>query len=215
MKSLSSAVERIVPVLVAACCLMALATAPAHAATGIAIDFLPASKIWLTGNSTLHPFSCTAGTWHIAATLTPIGPATTIDQSPAGWSHHVRLSALSVEIPVKALASGDALMDTNMFTSLQAAKYPTIRFDMLQTTLSEAANGKAVADVGGRLTIAAARRPTTVQANGQMVAGNLHVWGQTNVSMAAYGVTPPALLFGAVKVDDGIVVHFDLLARTK
>jgi hypothetical protein len=211
----SLAAKRFGPILVASCCLLVSAPQAARATQGTAAEFLPESKIWLTGNSTIHPFTCTAGSFHIAATLQPIPPATVIDQTPAGWSHHIRVSALSVVIPVKSLASGDSLMDLNIFKSLQASRYPTIRFDLQKATLHEIANGQAEAGLSGKLSIAAAKRATTVLANGQMIGGNLHVWGQTNISMAEYGVSPPALLFGAVKVDDAIVVHFDLLARTK
>ena len=102
-----------------------------------------------------------------------------------------------VRIPVSGLRSGEAGMDKNTRAAMKAAEFPDIVFRM---TKYEA--GK----LDGELTIAGRTRPVTldVELEGRRVRGAYAL------KMSDYGIKPPSLMLGAIKVRDAVTVRFDL-----
>ena len=95
--------RRLLPALVLlALCPPALAAAPAP------IHFLPSSRIWLTGTSTLHPFSCEARQWHVAASL---APALAKDGPWPGHDAYVCGPAAMTEAAVERLVASGVARD--------------------------------------------------------------------------------------------------------
>jgi polyisoprenoid-binding protein YceI len=149
------------------------------------VTFAPTSKIWLEGDSTLHRYHSTATQWSIHA--------------------DGELRALTVEIPVRGLKSGEGALDDNLYKALKADRFPTIRFAATHGRIQ----GKQL-EAAGQLTVAGVTRPVTVHASGDAT----HVTGTVELAMSRFGVQPPVLLAGAIKCSDKIVVRFDLAGST-
>ncbi len=172
----------------------------AMAAPGV--DFQPASKLWLEGNSTLHAYKSTAKNLQITATVTPSKDVMISD-----------ITELEVTIPVKSLKSGDGALDGNMYNAMNADKHPTVRFVMrnAKLTVTEAGNIEVTAD--GSLTIAGQERTTKLVAKGDFDGTTLRITGSKDLLMTDFGVKPPELMFGAIKTDNKIVVKYDLVGK--
>src|SRR5689334_21280185 len=85
----------------------------------------PQSRVWLTGDSTLHPYTSTATAVDFIAAL----------QRPAAESPNLAtrlaesdISSFTVTIPVAYLKSGEKGLDKNMHKALKSEKFPTIEF---------------------------------------------------------------------------------------
>lgn len=171
-----------------------LAWAPASRADQPSrIVFLPESKLWLEGNSTLHPYQSRAQQWQIASPTTPGAP----------WV---------ITIPVRGLKSGEGALDDNMYRTLNADQFPTIRF--VSKTCRLRITGAAVEAVAeGRLALAGAERTVSVVATGTMAGETVRLSGEKELKMTDFGVNPPVLLGGMIRCSDRIVVHYDLVGR--
>lgn len=181
------------------------ATAVSPAAALPAVKFLPTSKIWLDGESNIHPYRSEATQWQVKATAS-------MDPQRTGGP---RLADLEVVIVVKGLKSGNGGLDDQMYKALKAERFPTIRFSPGKGTLGISATGQVDARSDGQLAVAGVIRPTVVQAVGSVKGANFHVTGRKELSMRDFGIVPPALLFGAITCSDRIVIHFDLLGKVE
>ncbi|HEY9722962.1 MAG TPA: YceI family protein [Oscillatoriaceae cyanobacterium] len=171
------------------------------------VTFASESKLWLTGDSTLHRYSSQATEWHIAVTLPESTQNSPAERLARGFSH------LEIDVPVGALKSGEGLLDTNMAHALKSDRYPTIRFSADRGTVSVSPAGDVQARADGTLLVAGVERPADVEASGRLEGDTLHLTGSKTLSMKAFDVAPPTLFLGTVRVADPIEVHFDLTAR--
>jgi polyisoprenoid-binding protein YceI len=163
------------------------------------VTFGADSKLWIEGDSTLHRYHSTARSWQLNATMAP-------DQS--GFT---RLEAV---VPVKELKSGDGGLDKNMYATLKADQFPSIRFTLSRGKL-KGAGPNVQADAEGRLTIAGVDRPVTLHAEGTLTGTTLHLTGVKELKMSEFGITPPVMMMGAITCSDAIEVHYDLVGQVK
>ena len=151
------------------------------------------SALWLAGDSTLHPFTSRTSQLKLNAVLdaqeASAAPAKDVVQEILQQDG---LKTFNLSIPVEALKSGHSGLDKNMYKALNSRECPSIDFQMLHYEV--ACRQKAV-------TLEAALTPEP---------GALRVQGTYPLLMTDYGVTPPRLMLGAIKVKDEVVVHYDL-----
>lgn len=69
------------------------------------------------------------------------------------------------------------------------------------------------ADLTGALEVAGVEKPTTLHAEGRLDDGVFRVSGRKTLSMKAFGVEPPVLLLGAIRVADAIVIRYELAIK--
>ena len=62
----------------------------------------------------------------------------------------------------------------------------------------------------GQLTIAGVQKDVALTGTAQPQADTLVMNGQYDLRMSDYGIKPPTLLLGAIKVADPVVIHFHL-----
>jgi polyisoprenoid-binding protein YceI len=167
------------------------------------LSFGAGSRVWLEGDSTLHPYKATATQFDAVADVTA--------QTPDA----VRLSDLSVSIPVRNLKSGENGLDDNMYKALQASRYPTIRFSAPAAVVRVAGSGSAVAEIKGRLSIAGVDRDVLLQASGMRSGGTWRLSGSEPLNMSQYGIEPPVLFGGLIKCTDRITVRFELVGQVR
>jgi hypothetical protein len=193
-----------------ACWLVAAATlAAAEAAAPMAsLVLAPGSRLWLTGDSTLHAYAINATKVEAAARLDrPLaeGPAEARAAIAGG-----ELKSLTVAVPIEDLKSGEGGLDKNMRKALKQEATPVIRFTLVDYKTEEAKDGGLVVKARGRLSIAGVEKDALVEGACRFGPDGVEVTGAKDLLMSDFGVKPPTLMFGAVKTADKIIVHFDL-----
>lgn len=113
----------------------------------------------------------------------------------------------AVTVPVKGLVSPHKRMDKLTYEALKADKHPEIHYKLKSLTPIEGGKVRAAGDV----TIAGETRPLEMEVvaavNG---SGELVVAGSVPLTMTDFGMKPPSLMLGAIKVGDDVQVEFSL-----
>jgi polyisoprenoid-binding protein YceI len=101
-------------------------------------------------------------------------------------------------------------MDRNMYKAVGADAHPMIRFRASDLRARHLGGNRYDVHASGQLTMAGKSRDIDVHGAGSLQDGNFHFEGTRDLLLSDYGVQPPVLLMGAIKVADRVVVHFDL-----
>jgi polyisoprenoid-binding protein YceI len=183
--------------------LLAVMVATAGAARALAtLSVQAGSRVWVEGTSTVRGYRCEST--RVAGTASMESAAADV----AAVTATVRGGEVSV--PVASLDCRNGTMNGHLQRALKAAEAPTLRFRM---TAAEAGANGAVTLVG-ELGIAGQERPVRVPATvTQAEGGQLRVAGRLPLRMTDYGVKPPTLMLGTMRVHDPVTVHFDVLLR--
>jgi hypothetical protein len=192
--------------------LLALAPAVIRAETApAAVGLGPGSELGLKGTSTMHDYESITSKVQLkflrdAAQADPADVAA-LD----AWLKAGGLKGLELAVPVTTLHSKKDGLDKNMYKALRATEFAEIRFAMDGSQFGTARGDTLPVTATGTLTVTDQKRPVTVQ--GQLVRTDQGVWliGTHPMKMSEYGIKPPKMMMGALKVHDPIVVHFRLL----
>jgi len=185
----------------------------ADAGVQIATSLGPGSELWLEGKSTLHDFE--SRTSETTLTLAR-DPAATAPADLEAFAQLIRSGALrTVElgVPVKSLKSDKSGLDKNLWKYLKSDAHPMIRFRLLRYTVAPAG---AVGDTmqihaEGTLEVAGIRRPDTLEARAYRAAQGVWLEGNEPLLMSQFGIRPPSMMLGTLRVADRIVVRYRLL----
>lgn len=166
------------------------------------------SRLVLEGSSNVAGWRCSGttleGGMEIAAPLTEIGDIGEWIASPT-----FRLS-----IPVTTLRCGNGRMERDMYRALRSQTHPTIefRFVKLVGNVKQASGGTWRAKIAGVLSLAGATRNIVVDVDARRIAPErIQLRAKLPLRMTDFRITPPTALFGAIKANDDLVVHFDLV----
>ncbi|MFY0524356.1 YceI family protein [Archangium gephyra] len=195
--------KRLVPIF-----MMALAW-PGMAAAQSNVELLPSGELAIDGKSTVRDFTCQAKGMEARFTPGEAGGELTLEQL-TGALREVRL-----EIPTSKLDCANGTMNEHMYGALLMAQHPTIRFRMSGYEAGAAKDGQVPLRIRGELTMAGVTRPIDLVAHATSApAGKLRVQGRYLLRMTDWGVRPPTLMLGTLKVGDSVVIRFDFaLAR--
>jgi polyisoprenoid-binding protein YceI len=152
------------------------------------------SKIWFDGTSNVRSFSC-------AAKKLDLDVTTAADATPMNL-----VKSASLSIPVALIDCNNGTMNGHMREALKADKNPTITWKMS----SYKVEGTTV-EISGTLTIAGKENPIVLRGTGVAENGTVTLKGTKLLKMTDYGVKPPSLMFGTMKVADAVTVSFDLV----
>lgn len=178
------------------------ASALAHAQAP-AVKLQPGAELVIDGKSTVRDFSCRAK--ELSAQLTPGAPdaALTLEKL-AGAVGEVRL-----EIPAKALDCANGTMNEHMLEALKAEEHPTILLRLTGYEVGPVAEGLAPLKLKGELTFAGQTRPVSFNASARPTEdGGLRVEGRYTLKMTDWGVKPPSLMLGTMKVREAVLIRF-------
>jgi polyisoprenoid-binding protein YceI len=174
----------------------ATAAPPSTPAPAVHTVTLHATKVWITGTSNLHDWSCNVR-----------NPNPQIDVQKASVPPGVLPTGVKLVIPVQTLACGNDTMDGKLREALDAEHDPDITFTL--TTAKPLGSGDKVL-ARGRLHIKATGRDVAFVAHVTVSGGSVQVNADVPVQMSEYGVTPPKALLGMLETGDQVVVHFNL-----
>jgi polyisoprenoid-binding protein YceI len=162
------------------------------------------SRLWFDGTSTVRAWTCTAE--QIESKIdaeTGMSDAVLDGRKVAG--------SLEVTFPVEKLECRNGTMNEHMRKALVATKYPEITFTLSGYNLMK---GTPVSGtVQGTLTMNGQTHPIAVPVQFARADGALRVTGKVPVKMTEWGVQPPRLMLGTLKVGDAVTVQFDLLLQ--
>jgi polyisoprenoid-binding protein YceI len=158
--------------------------------------FAPESKLWIEGDSNLHPWSCQA---------TSPEAQIEIDTSAPELARR-----LSLSLQVNGLECGSGKMNDKLRDALNADTHPVIEYRL---TKSERVPGDALQlKATGELTLNGNTRPITFTVDVVLDPdGTARASGSVDILMTDFGVDPPtALIF--LKTYDLVTVKFEIHA---
>lgn len=160
------------------------------------------SELWIAGSSNVNDFNCNVEEYdsHVSP------PAEEEDQME-----------VEVDIVVDSFECGKKRMNRDLYETLQGGKHPTINF-IYQSTEEMTYNDHEELyhlTIRGNLTVAGHSKEIQLQMQVQLFDdGTIEVRGSTDLNMTDYNIEPPTALFGLVKVDNTLTVHFKLKASS-
>lgn len=176
-----------------------------------AIKLTEPSKIWLIGSVGPVEFSCDIGSF--------------ITKGIVPWSENSGSSGdvsgrvvLDIVIPVARVDCGNNLMNHDLRRAMRAKEYPQIAFSLLSHALTssykDAEKGAPFSiESTGNLTISGVTRVEKILVKGQFRPdSSFQISGTYRIDMVDFGIKPPIGLFGMVKVDRYLTIHFDVIA---
>jgi polyisoprenoid-binding protein YceI len=182
-----------------------LAAAPLGPANEITLQ--PESKLWVDGTSTVRAFTCS--TTGFTAKIESENP-----QSIAALMLGTKVVRTVVaDFPTDKLDCRNGTMNEHMRKAIKAEDNPTIEFrlgsyDMLTS------EGQIKGQLRGTLVMGGVEKPVVIDATAKPEGeGRLRVAGTTKLRMTEWGLKPPTLMFGTMKVNENVQVGFDLLLK--
>lgn len=171
------------------------------------MDLQPESRIWVEGTSTVRSFSCTAEV--VDANVATTRPGATA----AVFTGEKAVSSVDVRIPAAKLDCRNGTMNGHMLKAINADAAPLIAFQLKSYDLNGTGDA-AKAKLTGTLSLGGTTRPVSIDA-GLMQApdGAMRVKGSHDIRLTEYGLKPPSLMMGSMRVGDVVKVNFDLLLK--
>jgi len=181
-------------------------SSPANGRAALVIQ--PDSRLWFEGTSTVRDFRCEATRMDGAVEVDAAKPSIAVVDLQ-GSVRSVRL-----DIAVADLDCRNGTMNDHMRKALKADQNPGIAYRMTNYQLQVQGNGEGLAKLEGDLTIAGTTKPVTLDVVVTPGAdGTLKVQGSKEIVMTDFGVNPPKLMMGTLKVNPRVVVHFDVVLK--
>jgi hypothetical protein len=172
---------------VLAAALVAAAAGPALAQPGT-VDFT------ISGTSTIRGWSCSAKG---AVAVTPGAPGAAAPGFPSG------VQAATLTVLHKDITCANDEMTEHMHQAMKSDTFKEIVF-----RLEKYAPSGASVDVSGSMTILGVTKPVTVPLTLTPGAAGVEVEGATSLDMTAYGVEPPVVMLGMLRVRPQIRIEF-------
>jgi polyisoprenoid-binding protein YceI len=170
------------------------------------------SKLWLTGSSTLHEFTCKASKLSATFDLDAERGNAAGGDAVVGLIRAKAVHSMVVIVDVAGLHSGKDGLDRNMYKALQADKHPRIRFRMAGYDLSDVGPSHDMnIDAQGTLEVAGVEREIHVVATARREGDRVRMTGSAPLRMTQFNIKPPTMMMGAMRTSDAVVVHFDLV----
>jgi polyisoprenoid-binding protein YceI len=107
-------------------------------------------------------------------------------------------------------------MNDHMWNALERDDHPRIQFRMESYSATPAEGGTVQLELRGELEMAGATHPITLMAVAtESPNGGLQVSGMHELNMTRWGVRPPRLMLGTLRVREDVQVHFDLAVSSR
>ena len=171
------------------------------------MDLQPESRLWVEGTSTVRSFKCIAAV--VEAEVATTKPAA----ASALFAGDMAISSVAVRIPAARLDCQNGTMNGHMRKAIKADAAPAIAFKLTSYELLDT-DATVSTTMTGTLTLGGVTRPVAIDADlVQGTDGSLRVTGSHGLRMTEYGLKPPSLMMGSMKVGDLVKVNFDLLLK--
>ena len=148
----------------------------------------------VSGTSTVRGWTCSVqGTAQVTAGSSAPVP---------GFATGVQSAALTV--PVADFECPDEMMTEHLFEAMQPAEYAEITFELESYEASSAG-----AEASGALTIHGVTQPVSFPISLTPSGAGVEIAGEVGLDMTTYGVEPPVVMLGLMRVRPEIRIEFD------
>ena len=173
----------------------------------VQLTLQPQSTLTVSGTSTVRSFSC------VATTFTTSVATSGTDAIAGVLAGEKAVTGAEFSVTAAALDCKNGTMNNHMRKALKAAEHPTIAFRLTGYESAKAADG-ARGSVTGVLSLGGVQKPITMMGGATAAEGGaLRVTGTHEIRMTEYGLKPPTLMMGTMKVGEKVTVAFDLLLK--
>ncbi len=188
-----------------------IALSAALAATAIPVTLGPKSTLQVFGSSTMHAWELTS----VESKVTVHRAEGATGNDWIALAKAGQVSGVDVVVPVATLHSEKSGLDKNMLKTMKAKEFPDVTVHLEKFTPAGASGDTLKLTAEGTMTIAGSTKPVTL--NGRMVAGNGGVWlsGDYAMKMSTFGIQPPTMMMGAIKVGDPVTIKYQLLLMNR
>lgn len=152
-------------------------------------------RLWFDGRATLGDFTGT--TTSVTGRLTGGADLGEV----RGW----------VEAPVGTLVTGNDRRDRDLRTSMGAAEFPTLRFDLTGLVVAERMADTTVVQLDGSFTLHGVTRSAKIPARLVLGERRYHLWAATPLNLKDYAIGGLSKMLGLLRMSEDIVVHIDLV----
>jgi polyisoprenoid-binding protein YceI len=167
----------------------------------------PKSRLWVEGTSTVRGFTCKAATFDVGVDASaPAAAAAILNGEKA-------VTSVTVTVPTAKLDCGNGTMNEHMLKALKAKDAPTIEFALSSYEMVKGTSGMQ-GKLTGTLTMGGVKKPITLDAIATEDPAGLRVAGTHEVRMTEFGLKPPTLMMGTMKVNERVKVNFDLYLKS-
>ena len=156
----------------------------------------PDSRLWVEGGSTVRDWKCTAMAINSTIEANDNADVSTL------------VTKAQVNVPVAKLECGNGKMNDHMRKALKAETNADIQFALRSY--------KMVGNSGtlyGTLTIAGTPKEIEIPATITDEGGTVRVKATKQIKMTEWGVKPPSLMMGTMKVKEVVTVGFDVTLK--
>jgi hypothetical protein len=190
-----------------------LATAQLSAQTApagtVAIDAAPGSSLTIRGSTTI------GARWHCASTEIASTVTLSVEPSGDGEAPLTTVRGVTIRMPVSGLRCQSGPMERAMLHAMRADQdsASTVIVGRFAAHLSSVvhATEPSGAHLDGTLTVAGVERPVVLVASIQpQPDGSILVRSSVPLTLSTFAISPPSLLFGAVRARDEITIEVDL-----
>lgn len=182
----------------------AAATAGAQAASAIRLRLEPGTELSIEGTSNVHGFTCKTN--KINAYI-DVDPAYTKDLTRVARP----IASVKVNIAVKSLKCGNGKMDENMYNTLKADENQLIKYTLSGYDILDGSATTFAAKTTGTLTILGKDKVVEMKIDAaRLNEAKATAHGEQTLLMTDFGIKPPTLMFGTMKVGNEIKVKFNL-----
>lgn len=165
------------------------------AAAAMPLSFQSGSRVWVSGTSTVRSWRCEST--QVSGSAQAAGTELT----------QVAQSSGEITLPVSSLDCRNGTMNGHMRNALKAAQNPTLRF----RATSVAVSSEGAVRMTGPLTIAGQTHEVTINGTAARENGRLRVTGSKQINMTDFGVAPPRLMAGTMRVHPPVTIGFDVV----
>jgi polyisoprenoid-binding protein YceI len=159
-----------------------------------------ASKLTVSGTSTVHDWEIEAEDFNCEATISVDGNSI------------ADIRKIDFVCPVENLKSGNKLMDNKTYKALNSNKYPEINFQVNNSEVKT--TDKTKLGVKGTLTINNTKKELNLVFTAEPVNDNtIKVKGEVPLKMSDFGIVPPTAMMGTMKTGDDIKVTYEILLK--
>lgn len=173
------------------------------------ITILAGSKIYLEGTTNVSSFRC-----HCEDYFEPI--QIELESEPA----HFVFRKAHLRMTTRKLNCQNEKINRDMYLALKSEAYPFIRVELLDNWFDQNETRKLNTwfNVKARikLTITNVTKEIYIQGTAKrLTADTYELKGSKFILMSAFGIDPPQAMFGMIRVNDSIGLHFYLKVRAE
>ncbi|PHN07325.1 YceI family protein [Flavilitoribacter nigricans] len=167
----------------------------------------PSSQLRLEGVTNVNRFSCDCSDNF---------PKDTYELIQDNRPFIINLRNTDFRLATNKLDCGRKGINNDLRKALKADSFPFIRIEVQTIRLPEGAGEISSTawteiPVKTQITIAGTRRPLHLSVEAKALGDDYYqLRSRTEVAMSDFGIDPPRPMFGMIKVEDVITIHFDL-----